>query len=206
MYLPQRRAAALRGCWIFLACALAVACDSTSPAPAPASLTLAPDTATLAPGATVQLHAIPKSASGVALPEATDVRWASSDPSLATVSATGLLTGVAPGAATITATRGTLTAQAGVTVKQGIISVGFAIGDLVADPSLGTLLAVAINDAGQILASGTGAVMLLTPPATTPRAPAGAERRPRRGDVAGVTAARAIAAGAWQSSASRPPP
>jgi hypothetical protein len=68
-----------------------------------ASVTVTPATASVAVGQTVQLAATPKDASGNALAGRV-VTWASSAPAMATVNASGLVTGVAAGAATITAT------------------------------------------------------------------------------------------------------
>src|SRR2546426_12341078 len=55
-------------------------------------------------GGTVQLTATPKDAAGNVL-GGRAITWASSNTAIATVSVTGLVTGVAVGAATITATR-----------------------------------------------------------------------------------------------------
>lgn len=80
-----------------------------------ASVAVTPGPDTLATGATLQLTATPKDASGNAL-AGRMVTWASSAPSLATVSATGLVTGVAPGTATITASAEGRTGGATLTV------------------------------------------------------------------------------------------
>ncbi|HEV2750291.1 MAG TPA: Ig-like domain-containing protein, partial [Gemmatimonadales bacterium] len=68
-----------------------------------ASVTVSPATASLAVGATTQLTATPKDASGNPL-SGRVVTWATSNASVATVSATGVVTGVGAGTATITAT------------------------------------------------------------------------------------------------------
>ena len=68
-----------------------------------ATVTVSPATASVAAGATVQLTATPKDASGAPLTGRT-VTWASSAAAVATVSGSGLVTGVAAGTATITAT------------------------------------------------------------------------------------------------------
>src|SRR3989454_11800814 len=68
-----------------------------------ASVTVSPATANLQSGQTVQLTATPKDASGAALTGRV-VTWASSNPAAATVTGSGLVTGVAAGSATITAT------------------------------------------------------------------------------------------------------
>lgn len=73
-------------------------------APAPvASVDVTPDSAAILVDATVQLTATPRDAAGNPL-AGRAVDWSSADETVATVDATGLVTGVAPGAATVTAT------------------------------------------------------------------------------------------------------
>src|SRR3989442_1775647 len=69
-----------------------------------ASVTVSPATAVVLVGATVQLTTTLKDAAGNVL-SGRSVTWASGTPAVATVSSTGLVTGVAARAATITATR-----------------------------------------------------------------------------------------------------
>jgi uncharacterized protein YjdB len=68
-----------------------------------ASVTVAPATATVQVGSTVQLSATPKDATGSPLSGRT-VTWSSSNNGIASVTGSGVVTGVAAGAATITAT------------------------------------------------------------------------------------------------------
>src|SRR5207249_1290283 len=68
-----------------------------------ASVTVSPSTASVQVGQTVQLTATPKDASGNPLSGRT-VSWGSSNTAVATVTASGLVTGKAAGTATITAT------------------------------------------------------------------------------------------------------
>src|SRR5438876_4703772 len=82
-----------------------------------ASLTVSPATANLQAGATAQLTATPKDASGNPL-SGRVVTWSSDTPGVATVSSSGLLTATAAGSATITATSEGTTASATVTVTQ----------------------------------------------------------------------------------------
>jgi Domain of unknown function (DUF1929)/Bacterial Ig-like domain (group 2) len=77
---------------------------------------VAPATAILASGGTVQLTATPRDATGQPLTGRT-VTWSTSAPLVATVSATGLVTGLAVGSATITATSDGKRGTAGVTVS-----------------------------------------------------------------------------------------
>jgi len=80
-----------------------------------ASVTLNPSVASIVLGATVQLAAIPQDASGTPL-DGRSVNWASSAPGVATVSATGLVTAVLAGSATITATSEGKSGTAAITV------------------------------------------------------------------------------------------
>src|SRR5213079_1429559 len=68
-----------------------------------ATVSVSPATATVQAGQTVQLIATPKDANGAAL-SGRSVTWSSSNTSVATVSSSGLVSGVTPGSATITAT------------------------------------------------------------------------------------------------------
>src|SRR5207245_1437105 len=75
---------------------------SQPPAPV-ATVTLTPASATLNEGQTLQLTATLKDANGNVL-IGRSITWSSSNSSAATVNATGLVTGVVAGSATITAT------------------------------------------------------------------------------------------------------
>ncbi len=67
-------------------------------------------------GYDIQLSATARDASGAALSPQPTVNWASSDPSVAPVSSTGLLTARRPGSATVTARAGAVSGTATVTV------------------------------------------------------------------------------------------
>ena len=87
------------------------------------SVEVSPSTAELtALGATVQLTAGAFDANGHAVAEA-EFAWESSDAAIATVDASGLVTGVAVGVATITASSESASGSAGVTVMQPVASV-----------------------------------------------------------------------------------
>ncbi|WP_353622165.1 Ig-like domain-containing protein [Citrobacter sp. CK205] len=76
-------------------------------------MTVTPETASVDVGDTTSLTATPAPAG------ATDtVTWESSDPEVATVSASGVVTGVAAGTATITAKVRTFTDTATITVTE----------------------------------------------------------------------------------------
>jgi D-alanyl-D-alanine carboxypeptidase len=87
----------------------------TPPPPTPvASVSLSHNTAVLQVGVVLQMTAIPRSAAGAALTGRT-ITWASSAPTVATVSADGLVSG---GTASVTATSEGQSASATVTVVQ----------------------------------------------------------------------------------------
>jgi len=80
-----------------------------------ASVTVSPASASVQTGLTVQLTATPKDANGTAL-SGRVVNWTTSDAGVATVSGSGLVTGVAAGSATIRATSEGQSGTASVTV------------------------------------------------------------------------------------------
>src|SRR5713101_955695 len=82
---------------------LLVTCHNEGPPPPVASVTVAPPTASVLIGQTVQLTATTRDANQNVLTGRV-VTWASSNTAVATVSSTGLVTGVAQGQATIMAT------------------------------------------------------------------------------------------------------
>ena len=86
------------------------------PSPNPvASVTVTPSAASLDAGRTLQLAVTLKDAAGRLLAGRT-VTWATSSPAVATVSASGLVSGVAAGSATITATSETVNGTAAISV------------------------------------------------------------------------------------------
>ncbi|UCF20661.1 MAG: Ig-like domain-containing protein, partial [Gemmatimonadota bacterium] len=87
-----------------------------------AAVDVTPAAQTVGVGATVQLTATPEDDAGNPLPGRT-VTWSSSDDGVATVSATGLVTGVALGAATITATSEGVSGTAAITVIPASVGV-----------------------------------------------------------------------------------
>ena len=91
--------------------------------PRPTTITVTPATAELtALGETVQLQAEVRDQNGQVMAGAA-VTWASSSAAVATVSAAGLVTAVANGTSTITATAGGVSGTATVTVAQTVSSV-----------------------------------------------------------------------------------
>lgn len=94
-----------------------------------ASLAVSPDTATISVGEALQLTATARDSSGAALPSRPIV-WASSDSGVATVDQAGSVTGVAPGAATITATSEGEAGTARVSVVDGFLALELVAGGL----------------------------------------------------------------------------
>src|SRR5207247_4943221 len=80
------------------------------------AVTVSPTAANVFVGGTAQLRATPKDAAGNVL-SGRVITWASSNPAIATVSGTGLVTGVAVGAATITGTSEGQSGTAALTVS-----------------------------------------------------------------------------------------
>jgi len=93
----------------------AVTVAAAAPAPV-ASVSVSPASASVSVGQTVQLAATPKDANGNRLTGRT-VTWSSGNSGVATVSASGIVTGVSPGAATITAASEGKSGTAAVTVS-----------------------------------------------------------------------------------------
>ena len=121
-----------------------------------ASVTVTPATATVRVGSTLSLTATTRDAAGNTLAGRT-VAWSSSSTALATVSSTGVVTPVAPGTVTITATSEGRTGTSTVTVQPpAVASVTLSPGalSLVAGTS-GTLTATARDASGNPIAGTT---------------------------------------------------
>lgn len=104
---------------------LLVACGGDGPTGPDATIALIDvtgPTATVEIGKTVQLTATPRDAADKSISGAT-ITWSSSSGSIATVSSSGLVTGVAAGQATITASAGGKSATKIMTVIQGVASI-----------------------------------------------------------------------------------
>ncbi|MCY3808898.1 MAG: Ig-like domain-containing protein [Gemmatimonadetes bacterium] len=103
-----------RGLLAAAALFLAVACGSDPPVAD--SVTVSPGERTLAVGGTVQLSAKVADENGDDIADA-EVTWSSSADAVATVSDSGLVTAVASGMATVTATSGSAKGTATITVE-----------------------------------------------------------------------------------------
>jgi CHRD domain-containing protein/Big-like domain-containing protein len=109
---------------IMAAAIFAVACgsdDTPTGTAAVVSVTVSQPPAAILVGATTTLTATTKDGSGAAI-TGTTVAWSSSSDAIATVSQSGVVTGVAPGTATITATSNGKTGTATVTVNSKIVT------------------------------------------------------------------------------------
>lgn len=118
---PVARAVTRRW-WFAMGLVVLSACGGSTEPKTVVSVEVTPSTLTLAPGqsSTVTATALDILAAPIAGRAAT---WTSSNSSVATVSAAGLVTGVSDGTATITARIGTLSANVAVTVRTPVGSV-----------------------------------------------------------------------------------
>lgn len=128
----------------------------TVSAPPVATVTVTPATATLVIGSTLQFSAVMRDAGNTVLP-GRDVAWSTSAPTVATVSASGLVTAVAVGTATLTATSEGRTGTATLTITNPPVasvtidppSVSMLPGDQV------TFTARPVDGSGNLLAGRT---------------------------------------------------
>ena len=139
------------------ALSLTLACDAvTVQAPLVVSVDLAPTAMTIAIGESQQVQAVVRDADGTALSSA-GLAWSSSDPGVASVTSTGLVSGIAVGTTTITARVGALSGTVAVTVSQsGGFTVDSAQVTFSAESGASTSApkGIAIEAAGAVPASG----------------------------------------------------
>ena len=131
------------------------ACTDSSEPPQLTQLTLSVPSTTVVTGQTVAVTPLPIDQFGVSMPPAT-IEWRSTATSIATVSASGMLTGIAPGTVSIVATSGALTSQLPITVVAATLT---SITVTIATPTLlpgQAVLATAsgLDQLGRALASG----------------------------------------------------
>ncbi|MEM7416229.1 MAG: Ig-like domain-containing protein [Gemmatimonadota bacterium] len=131
---PVTRLPALLICLAFAACGetpVDVVPPDTNPPPAPASLDITPATTSFdAFGQSTSLSAAGQDAAGTALANAS-LTWTSSDPTIVQVDASGTVTAVGNGTATITGSHADVSATAEVTVLQVV-----ALVDLQSPPAM----------------------------------------------------------------------
>lgn len=133
-----------------------------------ASVTVtAPSTSLLASG-TLQLTATPRNAANVALTGRT-VTWSSSNPAAATVSASGLVSGVGPGSTVITATSEGVSGTLALSVTTDVASVTYAPAGVIGIGVGGThtLVATPRNASGTALTGRTVTWTSTVPQAAT---------------------------------------
>ena len=157
----------------------------------PATVTIAPTSVGITVGQTSQLTATVKDASGAVIAGAA-VTWSVDNPGTATVSSTGLVTGIAAGPATVTATSGPAHMNVPVTVSPVpanavVISPGSAtllvtqtlqlaatVTDAQGNPLSGRTVTWASNNTGAATVSATGSVTAVAPGTATITATSGA--------------------------------
>jgi uncharacterized protein YjdB len=145
-----RLASVLLSCSLTILCVAALSCgddDSSGPDDeSVATVSVAPATETIAPGETLRLEATTKDAAGVTLTHR-DISWSSSDEGVATVSGSGLVTGVADGEATITATAEGKSGSAAVSVLTPVAAIAVAPAKVTIAPTETRQLAATARDA-----------------------------------------------------------
>lgn len=161
---------------VLTAALLGSACEDATgpdaaPAPSVARVEVSAPAQALEVAGTVQLAATPRDAKGA--PVAAAVTWSSSDPAVARVSASGLVTGVAAGNATITARAAGRQGQVALSVA--LPAIGWVEitpgGDLIQLPGSSRELGVVLHGAGGVelparpvvWASGNESVVTVTP-------------------------------------------
>jgi uncharacterized protein YjdB len=144
-----RLTSVLFGCSLTILSFAALSCgddDSSGPDEPVATVTVVPAAGTIAPGATLQLEATTKDAAGGTLTDR-DIAWSSSDEDVATVSEAGLVSGVADGEATITATSEGKSGSAAVSVLTPVATVEVAPAEVTIAPAETSQLAAIARDA-----------------------------------------------------------
>lgn len=154
---------------------------STPVAPAPepvASITVTPGTATIADGGAAQFVATLRDGSGAVLTGRT-VTWVSSNPTIATVAASGRVLGISAGTATITATSEGISGTATVTVQVNAPPPA-AVASLSVTPATSTLsigsvvqLVAATRDIGGTVLTGRVVTWVSSNPAAAIVSPTG---------------------------------
>ncbi|QJR35667.1 Ig-like domain-containing protein [Gemmatimonas groenlandica] len=111
------RFAAVMGVVLLAACGDGSSGVTTPPAPVVSRVEVSAATTALTPSQTVQFSAVARTSSGTIVSSAPV--WTSTAPAIASVSASGIVTGVAAGSATIRATVGSVSGTLDVTVTSG---------------------------------------------------------------------------------------
>ena len=131
--------------------------DQTVIVPVATSIDIVPDSASVPLNATAKLTATVKDQLGVALKTQPSITWSSVQPALASVTAAGVVTGLAVGTATVKATAGSLVASAPIKVTQvpvASVTVTPAPATVAVDDTL-ALAAKAYDASGNVLTGST---------------------------------------------------
>ena len=180
--------------------------DDHGPSPVPASVTVSPNPIIVDLSASTTMSALVKDAAGATLSGAT-VSWASSDDQIATVTAQGVLTGVAIGDASVSATSGTVSGSAAISVRQTLgsisvlpvaatISVGASqlltatVKDTRGNVIPGSAVSWATSDGEAAVVSSTGLVTAIGAGRATLTASSGATSGSATVKIVGITAAK----------------
>jgi len=145
-----------------------------------ASVSMSPSSASMVPGDTVTITATPRDSTGTALGGRT-ITWSSSNTSVAKVSSSGLVTAVAVGSATISATSEGKTGNAGITVSaapvasvsvsphsasvvtNGTVQLSVTLRDANGNVLTGRTIVWSSSDSGTATVNGSGLVTGATP-------------------------------------------
>lgn len=122
MLRPMRKLQILVAGSVLLLLAAAVGCRGFFVDPTLTTVTVGPATPAVEQGATLQMVATGTFDDGSTKTLTANVLWSTSDISIATISNSGLLTGVSCGDATITATSGTLSGSTSATIQAANIT------------------------------------------------------------------------------------
>jgi trimeric autotransporter adhesin len=112
----------ISGLILFLALISGIGCTGFFVNPTLSTLTVGPQTATIQQGSTLQMSATGTFDDGSTKSLTNSAFWSTSDSTVASVGSTGLVTGVAPGTATITAESGTTVGSTSITIQLGNIT------------------------------------------------------------------------------------
>lgn len=114
------------------------------------TLTIAPSAGTVNVGKTLQFNVVARNSASQTVPTPS-LSWMSSDPTIAIVSASGIATGVAKGAVTISAAAGTITTSASLTVADSVAATPTPVGT-----PTGPIVSAVIGSGGGSVASDDG--------------------------------------------------
>lgn len=160
----------------------------STPPPTPvASVSVAPASASIMVGSTTTLTATPLDAANNPL-SGRSVTWTSSDQSVATVSTNGVVTGVAPGSAAVTATSEGRSGSAQITVQAPVASVSVAPANSTLLVGATAALTATLRDATNNVLTGRTVTWLTSNPSVATVSPAGVVTAVAAGGPVTITA------------------